>query len=302
MPRLHPKDDDMLIAWRYRERDTIIQRLDPRARIIFMLAMLFSIIQFWDLRIMLLFLGMAALQFGLARLTWRETRRVWILISFIIFIMTTLTFLTGRGGVATAYTEEQLIHRLGPLSLPIVGWQLKLDITAQKTIFAVSQLARMYTITTMAITIPYTVDPSLYGVTFKGLGLPDKFAYAMDLSFRFVPTLGRDFSITLDAQRARGYEVEKLSGGIVAQIRRLAPLLVPVTINAIVSAEDIIDAMDLRAFGVGPRTWVRQLSYQRADKLLIAASALIFVGCTALAFMGIGRLWVPEVLLRLAAG
>jgi energy-coupling factor transport system permease protein len=302
MPRLHPKDDDMLIAWRYRERDTIIQRLDPRARIIFMLAMLFSIIQFWDLRIMLLFLGVAALQFGLARLTWRETRRVWILISFIIFIMTTLTFLTGRGGVATAYTEEQLIHRLGPLSLPIVGWQLKLDITAQKTIFAVSQLARMYTITTMAITIPYTVDPSLYGVTFKGLGLPDKFAYAMDLSFRFVPTLGRDFSITLDAQRARGYEVEKLSGGIVAQIRRLAPLLVPVTINAIVSAEDIIDAMDLRAFGVGPRTWVRQLSYQRADKLLIAASALIFVGCTALAFMGIGRLWVPEVLLRLAAG
>jgi energy-coupling factor transport system permease protein len=302
MPRLHPKDDDMLIAWRYRERDTIIQRLDPRARIILMLAMLFSIIQFWDLRIMLLFLGVAALQFGLARLTWRETRRVWILISFIIFIMTTLTFLTGRGGVATAYTEEQLIHRLGPLSLPIVGWQLKLDITAQKTIFAVSQLARMYTITTMAITIPYTVDPSLYGVTFKGLGLPDKFAYAMDLSFRFVPTLGRDFSITLDAQRARGYEVEKLSGGIVAQIRRLAPLLVPVTINAIVSAEDIIDAMDLRAFGVGPRTWVRQLSYQRADKLLIAASALIFVGCTALAFMGIGRLWVPEVLLRLAAG
>lgn len=292
----------MLIAWRYRERDTIIQRLDPRARIIFMLAMLFSIIQFWDLRIMLLFLGVALLQYGLARLTWRETRRVWILISFIILFMTTLTFLTGRGGVAFAYHEEHLIRRLGPLSLPIVGWQIHLDITAEKTIFALSQLARMYAITTMAITIPYTVDPSLYGVTFRKLGLPDKFAYAMDLAFRFVPTLGRDFSITLDAQRARGYEVEKLSGGIVAQIRRLAPLLVPVTINAIVGAEDIIDAMDLRAFGVGPRTWARQLTYRRADKVLVAASALIFAVSTGLAFMGLGRLWVPEVLLRLATG
>ncbi len=276
----------MLIAWRYRERDTLVQRLDPRARIIFMLAFLFSIIQFWDLRIMLLFLGVAALQFGLARLTWRETRRVWILISFIIFIMTTLTFLTGRGGVAFAYHEEHTIHRLGPLSLPIVGWQLKLDVTAEKTIFAVSQLVRMYAITTVAIVIPYTVDPSLYGITFKRLGLPDKFAYAMDLSFRFVPTLGRDFSITLDAQRARGYEVEKLSGGILAQIRRLAPLLVPVTINAI----------------VGPRTWVRQLTYRHADKALIAASVLLFAASTALAFMGIGRLWVPDALLRLAAG
>jgi energy-coupling factor transport system permease protein len=292
----------MLIAWRYRERDTVIQRLDPRARIIFMLAMLFSIIQFWDLRIMLLFLGIALGQYALARLTWRETRRVWILISFITLFMAILTFLTGRGGVEYAYHEEHLIRRLGPLSLSIVGWQISLDITAEKTIFAISQLARMYTITVMAITIPYTVDPSLYGVTFRGLGLPDKFAYAMDLAFRFVPTLGRDFSITLDSQRARGYEVEKLSGGIVAQIRRLAPLLVPVTINAIVSAEDIIDAMDLRAFGVGPRTWMHQLTYRRADKALIAAGVLMFVASTVLGFTGIGGLWVPEALLRLVTG
>jgi energy-coupling factor transport system permease protein len=292
----------MLIAWRYRERDTIIQRLDPRARIIFMLAMLFSIIQFWDLRIILVFLGIALLQVGLARLTWQETRRVWILISILILVMTTLTFLTGRGGVQYAYHEEHLIRRIGPLSLPIVGWQISLDITAEKTIFALSQLFRMYAITTMAVTIPYTVNPSLYGVTFRGLGLPDRFAYAMDLAFRFVPTLGRDFSITLDAQRARGYEVEKVSGGLIAQIRKLAPLIVPVTINAIVGAEDIIDAMDLRAFGVGPRTWVHRLTYQRRDRILIAISILIFAGSTVLSVMGIGRLWVPQALLRLATG
>jgi energy-coupling factor transport system permease protein len=292
----------MLIAWRYRERDTIIQRLDPRARIIFMMAMLFSVIQFWDLRIILVFLGIALLQFGLAQLTWQETRRVWILISMLILVMTTLTFLTGRGGVQYAYHEEHIIRRVGPLSLPIVGWQISLDITAEKTIFALSQLFRMYAITTMAITIPYTVNPSLYGVTFRGLGLPDRFAYAMDLAFRFVPTLGRDFSITLDAQRARGYEVEKVSGGLIAQIRKLAPLIVPVTINAIVGAEDIIDAMDLRAFGVGPRTWVHRLTYQRRDKILIAISLLIFAGSTVLSFLGIGKLWVPRELLRLAAG
>jgi energy-coupling factor transport system permease protein len=290
----------MLIAWRYRERDTIIQRLDPRARIIFMLAMLFSIVQFWDLRIILVFLGIAFLQYGLARLTWQDTRRVWILITIIIFVMTTLTFITGRGGVHYAYHEEHLITQVGPLSLPIVGWKLTLNITAEKTIFAISQFFRMYAITTMAITIPYTVNPSLYGVTFRGLGLPDKFAYAMDLAFRFVPTLGRDFSLTLDAQRARGYEVEKVSGGLIARIRKLAPLLVPVTINAIVGAEDIIDAMDLRAFGVGPRTWVHRLTYDRRDKILIAISIFIFGGSTALSILGIGRLWVPQALLRLA--
>ena len=288
----------MLIAWRYRERDTIIQRLDPRARILFMLAMLFSIIQFWDVRILSLFLGLAALQYALAKLTWRETRRAWLLITFIIIFMTVMTFLTGRGGVDYAYHEEHLIRRLGPITIPLINRPVGLDITAEKAVFALSQLVRMYAITIMAITIPYTINPSLYGVTFRGLGLPDKFAYAMDLAFRFVPTLGRDFSITLDSQRARGYEVEKLSGGIVAQVRRLAPLLVPVTINAIVGAEDIIDAMDLRAFGVGPRTWVRQLTYRRADKMLIAAGVVLFIASTVLSFMGIGRLWVPAPLLR----
>jgi len=290
----------MLITWKYRERDTIVQRLDPRARIIFMLGLLFSIIQFWDLRITLGFLGLALLQYFLARLTWRETRRAWLLISFIIVVMTVLTFLTGRGGAGTAYDQEHLLARLGPLTLPLVGWQLGLNISAEKVVFAFSQLTRMYAITTLAITIPYTIDPGLYGVTFRGLGLPDKFAYAMDLAFRFVPTLGRDFSITLDAQRARGYEVEKLQGGVVAQIRRLAPLLVPVTINAIVGGEEIIDAMDLRCFGVGKRTWLRELKYSRADKLLIAFSVLFFIASTAASIMGIGRLWVPAWVLGLA--
>jgi energy-coupling factor transport system permease protein len=292
-PSQTTKGNEMLIAWRYRERDTIIQRLDPRARIIFMLTMLFSIIQFWDLRILFVFLGIAVFQFLLAKLTWRETRRAWILISIIILIMTTLTFFTGRGGIQYAYTEEHLIRQLGPLSLPIVGWQISVNISVEKIIFAISQLVRMYAITVMAITIPYTVDPSLYGVTFRGLGLPDKFAYAMDLAFRFVPTLARDFTVTMDAQRARGYEVEKLSGGIIAQIRKLAPLLVPVTINAIVGAEDIIDAMDLRAFGVKPRTWVHKLAYVRADIVLIAIGVLMFVASTILGFMGIGNLWIP---------
>ncbi len=290
----------MLVTWKYRERDTIIQKLDPRARIIFMLAMLFSIIQFWDLRITLVFLSLSLAQYFLARLTWRETRRAWLVIGFIIFVMTLLTFLTGRGGVGTAYAAEHLLARLGPLTLPLVRWQVGLDITAEKTIFAVSQMARMFAITALAIVIPYTIDPSMYGVIFRGLGLPDKFAYAMDLAFRFVPTMGHDFSITLDAQRARGYEVERVEGGVVAQIRKLAPLVVPVTINAIVGGEDIVDAMDLRCFGIGPRTWVRKLEYQRRDKLLIAFSAALFLASTVASISGYGRLWVPAWLLAMA--
>ena len=148
----------------------------------------------------------------------------------------------------------------------------------------------------MTMLIPYCINPALYGVTFRGLGLPDKFAYAMDLTMRFIPTFGRDFQLTMDAQRARGYELEKIEGGLLAQVRKLAPLLVPVTIHAVAGSEDIIDAMDLRAFGVQPRTWLLELNYRRRDQFLIAAGVMLMVGYTALSLIGFGRLWVPEAL------
>src|SRR5574337_1927822 len=99
----------------------------------------------------------------------------------------------------------------------------------------------------------------------------------MDLTMRLVPTFARDFQLTMDAQRARGYELEKIRGGLIEQVRKLGPLMVPVTIHAIIGSEDIIDAMDLRAFGVGPRTWLEQLKYRKRDIALIACSILLLV-------------------------
>jgi energy-coupling factor transport system permease protein len=74
---------------------------------------------------------------------------------------------------------------------------------------------------------------------------------------------------------------------------------VPVTIHAIISSEDIIDAMDLRAFGVGPRTWLDVLTYQMRDRVLIAVGVIILIASVAIALMGFGSFWVPEALIRM---
>jgi energy-coupling factor transport system permease protein len=184
----------------------------------------------------------------------------------------------------------------------IFGWRPTLDITVERTFFAVSQFMRVFGIAVMTILIPYSLNPALYGVTFKGLGLSDKFAYAMDLTMRFIPTFGRDFQLTMDAQRARGYELEKISGGLIEQVRRLGPIIVPVTIHAIIGSEDIIDAMDLRAFGVGPRTWLEVLQRNTRDRILIAFGVLVLIVSFVLAMLGYGGFWVPDALIRFMTG
>jgi energy-coupling factor transport system permease protein len=282
----------MLVTWRYRKRKSLIQSFDPRAWVIFYACFLASSLLFWDLRFLTPLLVIALVAIFTSGITWRETYRTWLFVGGFIVFFSVLTFLTGRGGMEF-YTEE---HTITSLSAPfeILGWRPTLDITVERIVYAVSQLVRVFSVSSMTVLIPYTLNPEHYGITFRGLGLPDKIAYAMELTMRFIPTFARDFQLTMDAQRARGYEIEKLRGGLIAQVRKLAPLIVPVTIHAIAGSEDIIDAMDLRAFGVGPRTWLEQLHYRRRDYVLTGAAVLIFVVSLAFSLLGHARLWIPD--------
>lgn len=281
----------MLVTWRYRPRNTFVQSLDPRAFLIFYACFIGTTVLFWDVRYLLV-IFLVALGFILAsRLTWRETYRAWLFLGGFVIFFSLLTFLTGSGGMEV-YGEEHLIRELrAPFS--ILGWTPALKITVERTMFAIAQFLRVFALAGMTILIPYTLNPAHYGVAFRGLGLPDKLAYAMDLTMRFIPSFGRDFQLTLDAQRARGYELEKLSGGIAAQVRKMAPLIVPVTIHAIIGSEDIIDAMDLRAFGAAPRIWLEVLHYRLRDRILIGLGVFLFVLSLALSIFGFGKFWVP---------
>lgn len=283
----------MLVTWKYRPRGSVIEKIDPRARWITSFLILFALTQFWDIRFLSFFLVIVLVQYALARLTWAETRRAWLFILiFVVGIVALNTVFTGRGGTVEVLQSGHVLWRT---EWRILGLNIHPTITVERVWFALSQIVRMVSISALFLIIPYTMNPRHYGVTFRSMGLPDRFAFSMDLAFRFVPTLARDFNTTLDAQKARGFEVEKLEGGVVAQIRKTAPLVVPVTMNAILSGEDITNAMDLRCFGTRARTWIHELVYQRWDTVLIGVGVVIFVASLVLRYgLGIGTFWVPD--------
>ncbi len=291
----------MLVAWRYQKRPhSLIQWFDPRAWVIFYLCFLASTLGTWDIRFLLPFFVLSIVVLVTSGVKWHEIRRAFLFIIGFVFCFSVLTFLTGRGG-SEMYTQEHMIRQL-KAGFTILGWRPTLDITVERSWYGLTQFVRVFSIALMTILTVYSLNPAHYGITFKGLGLPDKLAYAMDLTMRFIPTFARDFQLTVDAQRARGYELEKISGGLFEQVRKLGPLMVPVTIHAIIGSEDIIDAMDLRAFGVGPRRWLDQLIYQNKDRLLIALGVIILIIYLAIGFIGLGKFWVPPELIHLAGG
>ncbi len=284
----------MLVSFSYRIRNSLIERIDPRARWIFSILVLFAITSFWDIRYLLFFFGLSLGWYALARLTWKETRRAWYFVFFLMAMMILVnTIITSAGTIGGVIK--------GGHPVLVLNWQfVHFTLTIERLWFALTQVVRILSISALFIVIPFSMDPRQYGVTFRGMGLPDKIAFSLDLAFRFVPTLGRDFQVTLDSQRARGYEVEKVKGGLLAQIRKTAPLIVPVTMNAILSGEDITNAMDLRCFGLRPRTWIETLKYHGYDYAVIGLGVLLLLASILLTFSGYGKFWVPAQLIALA--
>ena len=106
------------------------------------------------------------------------------------------------------------------------------------------------------------------------------------MTIRFLPTLANEFAETIDAQRVRGYDPTARKGGPITRLQRIAPIFVPVIVGSIAGAEDTIDAMDLRGFGVGRRTWLRQLRFGRADWFTIVAAVAFVLLATYLNLSG----------------
>jgi energy-coupling factor transport system permease protein len=279
----------MLVTWKYRPRDTFIQRLDPRTRWIFLFSIILALTipEIWDYRLVFPLFLLSLTLFLMARIEWKEVRRPLIYIFVLVFVIVGLNGLFfGRGGPSSV---------LDPSS-PV----LFLNVTVSKAWFAITQITRMLTMAFLAIPIPYTMDPNIYGTAFKRMGVSDKVSFTMDLAFRFLPTFARDLSITMDAQRARGYELDKLKGGLVARIQRLAPLIIPVVMQSTVTGEEVIDAMDLRAFGTRPRSWLKELHYAARDYFMIGLGIAIFLACCVLKWVfGTGGFYVPEFFTRL---
>jgi len=296
----------MLVTWKYRPRNTFIQRLDPRTRFIFMACIILALTipEIWDFRIIIPLFLVSLTLYLLARIEWKDVRRAWFYIFFLVFFIVGLNgMLSGRGGPSSVTNIPSPVVFTVPFKIPWtdIGWDV--PVTVAKIWFALNQMTRMLTMAMLAIPLPYTLDPNIYGTAFRRMGVSDKVSFTMDLAFRFLPTFARDLTITIDAQRARGYEMDKLKGGLVARIQKLAPLVIPVTMQSTVTGEEVIDAMDLRAFGTAPRTWLKELHYASRDYLMIGLGVAIFIACCLLKWVfGIGEFYVPEFFTKLLVG
>ena len=283
----------MNIAPRYLGRGSWLASRDPRVLILVVILFIFTVLQVWDGRILLGLLGVAVVYYRSANIPWAQIRRNWAVVFTFIGLLVFVNLIVAGGDVQEISVEQTDVL----FTMPLLGT----PISAQSISLALTQLTRYLTMATIGFPIAFAIAPSDFGVAFHRLGVPEKFAFGIDLTFRFLPSLAADFQTTVDAQRIRGFDWSDGAKGLLGRVRRSSPVIVPTVINAIAGAEDTIDAMDLRGFGTSRRTWLRHLVYGRTDLLVIAFFAALLVAATIGGFLGTSdELWTPQFLIDLA--
>jgi energy-coupling factor transport system permease protein len=121
-----------------------------------------------------------------------------------------------------------------------------------------------------------TTSPDHLGLALEQSRVPYEFAFAFTTAVRFVPVLAEEAQTIMDAQKARGLELEK--GNLLKRIRNYIPVLIPLIVGAIRRSLELAEAMESRAWGATKkRTNLYLLRLHVGDYALLALTVGLLV-------------------------
>ncbi len=232
--------------------DSLIHRFDPRVKLI---ALLLYMVELFLVKTLFGFAFMAAL-LALAvlisripmKLMFRAVRPLLLLILF-----TSLLNLF--------YTKGDTLFRVWKLTATWQGLELGLFMVLRISLLVLS--SSLLTYTTSPIMLTDAMERLLSPL--KALHVPvGELAMMMTIALRFIPTLLEETEKIMNAQKARGADME--SGGVIRRAKALIPILIPLFISSFRRAFELATAMDCRCYTGGKgRTRLNVLKYRFRD-------------------------------------
>ncbi|MEM2904871.1 MAG: energy-coupling factor transporter transmembrane component T [Candidatus Bathyarchaeia archaeon] len=235
----------LLEGFRFRRRDSVIHRLDPRVKGLYAVVVLTVAMLYSELAVMLLIL---VVQLPLVLLA--GIRREWV------------RSLRGAAFFAAFILVMNLVSGY---------FYSGMGLTAATVTFALSMTLRFLTLM-MAFSLFFlTTAPDDLAMALEKLRVPHDFTFAFTSAIRFVPELAREVSSIMDAQKSRGLELE--GGSFMTRIRNYIPILVPMFVRSFERSLELAEAMEARAYGASEtRTSLYELKLKPSD---LAALILI---------------------------
>lgn len=252
-----------------------IHRLDPRTKLLGMLAYIIVIFFVKKITVFLLPALFVAMVTYLARVPLsylvRSLKPIRFLLVFMFFIN---LFMVKTGDLIWEWRFIQITEG-GVYQAVYITLRLVLLLAGTS----------LMTLTTTPIALTDALEKLL--TPFGKLGFPAReLAMMMTIALRFIPTLIEEADKIMKAQMARGADFE--SGNIFRRAKSMIPVLVPLFISAFRRADELAMAMESRCYHGGKgRTRMHVLRFAPRD----AAAAAAFAAMTGMIVL-VQALWV----------
>ena len=243
----------------YYEGRSVIHKTDPRVKILLMI-----------LFIVFVFLAKNAFALTFAGVSVLALKNIKAILPVLIFTAIINVF----------YGEGETLIRL---------W--KLTVTTGGVYRALFMAARIIMLIFISGTLTYTTTPNDLTDAIESLLSPLKFiglknavhtlAMMMTIALRFIPTLIEEAEKIMNAQKARGADLE--NGKLKDRVKALIPILIPLLISAVRRAYELAEAMECRCYNGGEgRTRMKQMHLESCDLWVSLVSVAMCGGVIAL--------------------
>ena len=138
----------------------------------------------------------------------------------------------------------------------------------------------------ISIMIMLTPANDLAAAFVRYFHVPYKYAFAVTATLRFIPTLTGEMQQIMQAQAARGCDLDK--GGPVKRFGRVIPLTVPLLSSSVKKTEQMAISLEVRGFGAGERSSYRKTRFSARDISVLTAVAAGYVVGLLIAFSKTG--------------
>ncbi len=260
---------------KYQDRDTVIHRLSPLAKLawgggVVILSLLFN----HPVYILILFLSLIPIV-KLAGV-WRE----WA--SMLKFSLWLGLIIIAINALVSYHGEHVLL--VAPFQLPIVG---RPEITLEAIAFGAVKAMTLIVIISTFVLINLTTHPDDIMAVMLKMRLPYKSVLVTSLSTRFVPCLIEDVGRISDGYRTRGVQLD--AGGWFKRIKNRAKITISLLTNSLDRAVQVAEAMEARAFGTGQkRVFYKDISFSTMDSVALAVGILPLAAGIAVRAIGYG--------------
>jgi len=234
-------------GFRFRHVTSSIHKLDPRVKFLFVLAIFIIAVLFTEVLplLILFFLPLPFVFAARVQREWVRSLRGAIFLATIIFVFNF-----------------------------VFGYFYQLQAGAVLLEYSISMSLRFMVLVESFSIFFLTTSPDHLSLALEQSHVPYEFTFAFTTAVRFVPVLAEEAQTIMDAQKARGLELER--GNFLKRIRNYIPILIPLIVSAIRRSLELAEAMESRAWGASPkRTNLYTLKMKSGDFVLIVLSILL---------------------------